>query len=102
MRQRIAPRPVDEGWPTLGIVRTERRTVWPEQIADQIERAVGSVLGRAIAHRLGDAEAAERRAIVRATEEGRNVHLRMNVGTPEHPLVDALHIVRRPNRYPNS
>src|SRR3546814_76992 len=29
MRQRIAPRPVDEGWPTLGIVRTERRTVWP-------------------------------------------------------------------------
>src|SRR3546814_10968284 len=59
MRQRIAPRPVDEGWPTLGIVRTERRTVWPEQIADQIERAVGSVLGRAIAQPPGVAEAGE-------------------------------------------
>src|SRR3546814_5682581 len=39
-----------------------------------------------------------RRAIVRATEEGRRAHVRMNVGKPEHPLVDALPFVRRANR----
>src|SRR3546814_10100274 len=65
MQLRVVRWPVDEGWPTLRVVRFQRREIEHQRF--RVEDAIRAVLDRAVLERLGRAEAIEHLAVEHAT-----------------------------------
>src|SRR3546814_9112374 len=64
MQLRVVRRPVDEGRPTLRVVRFQRREIEHQRF--RIEDAIRAVLDRAVLERLGRAETIEHLAVEHA------------------------------------